>query len=91
MAKYLYINDKKVLFEYSNFAFIYRFLIDNMNAETKAPKFRDYEELKVVTSSIIKIYEDFKKEFLLRMETDKLSKEPSPVANKKIYVMQAIC
>ena len=46
-----------------------------MDAEIKAIKFRNYEDLKKGMTDIIKIYEDFKKEFLKRMDESGLLNE----------------
>lgn len=61
---YVYKVEERINISHNNFAFLYRHLINNMNAETTAPKFKDYEELKSVLRELLLIYEDFKNEFL---------------------------
>ena len=46
-----------------------------MNAPANALLFRNYEDLKEIMASVIAIYEDFKKEFLKRLEESGLLSE----------------
>ena len=62
----IYFNNIKVKYQ-ENFAFIYRALMGDMNLNTTAPKFKTYDEFKEIINSLLKIYEDFKNEFLKRM------------------------
>jgi hypothetical protein len=61
---YLYYNNNIVKIDYTNFAFIFRFLKNNMDEITNAPKFKNYDELRIILKNILKIYEEFKSEFL---------------------------
>ncbi len=45
--------------------------IDDMNALTTAPKFRNYEEFEEILVANLQIYEDFKTEFLKQVEQAK--------------------
>lgn len=76
---YIYFNEKKSSYEHNNFAFIYRNILKDNEAETKAPAFKDYTELKLVTSLIYGIYNDFKTEFLRQLDIK--IQENSPVPN----------
>lgn len=69
---YLYINNEKVPFKHSNFTFIYRFLLNDMDAKTTAPKFKDLEELKDIIAALLNIYVDFRDDFLFRMRKNQL-------------------
>jgi hypothetical protein len=69
---YIYICNEVVKIDYTNFAFIFRILKNNMDEVTNAPKFKDYEELSVIIKDIIGIYEDFKTEFFKLMEENRL-------------------
>ncbi|MFD2915232.1 hypothetical protein [Psychroserpens luteus] len=67
---YIYINGEKIdvnLLQ-SNLAFIYRYLINDLNAEISAFKFRDYIDFKNAMRDITNIYEAFKIEFLRLMK-----------------------
>ena len=55
--------------------FIYKHLTNDFEQIVNALGFRNYEDLKEIMESVIKIYEDFKKEFLSRMEAEKLLTE----------------
>lgn len=65
---YLYIDNEKVNISHNNFAFLYRHLIKNMEAESTALVFKDFNELKSVLKELLSIYEDFKVEFLKQMK-----------------------
>ena len=47
---------------------MYRHLIENMEAESTALVFKDFNELKSVLKELLLIYEDFKVEFLKQMK-----------------------
>lgn len=60
---YVYENDHIIDLEETNFAFIYRHMLGNMEEETNAPKFKDYIELEQILKKILDLYESFKTEF----------------------------
>jgi hypothetical protein len=64
---YVYYKGEKILYE-ENFAFIFRYLLKDINAQTTAPKFKTYNEFKEIIQKLLKIYEDFKAEFLKQVE-----------------------
>jgi len=68
---YIYIKNQKIDYQES-LSFIYRHLINNMNAPANALLFRNYEDLKEIMASVIAIYEDLKKEFLKRLDESNL-------------------
>ena len=69
---YIYINNEVVKIDYTNFAFIYRILKNNMEEITNAPNFINYDELLFLLKDVMIIYEDFKKEFLIQMKSNNL-------------------
>lgn len=73
---YIYINNEKVNSNVykENLSFIYRHLVGDMNAYITAFTFRDFDDFKNAMSDIIKIYEDFKQEFLKQMQENGLLK-----------------
>ena len=50
--------------QYTNLAFLYRYLINDMDAPTTAPKYKDHEEFKAIAVAWMGLFEDLKKEFL---------------------------
>lgn len=61
---YIYVYGDIVKIDYTNFAFIYRILKNNMEEVTNAPKFKNFNELLIILKDLISIYENFKIEFL---------------------------
>lgn len=75
---YIYINDIKIDHKFKfeeNLGFVYRYLMDDMNAEITAYTFRNFDDFRNAMADIISIYEDFKKEFLKLMKEENLLKE----------------
>lgn len=74
---YIYIDGTKIegTLLKSNLAFVYRYLLNNKEAEITAFKFRNFYDFRNAMSDIISIYEDFKKEFLKLMAENNLLKE----------------
>jgi len=75
---YIYVDGENINHRYglrNSFAFVYRTLLNSPQEKLNALCFRNYKDLKEIMKSVIEIYEDFKKEFLLRMETEKLLTE----------------
>lgn len=70
---YIYLNHEYIKVDNNNLTFLYRYLLGDMNLITKQPSFKNYEELKDILIEILKIYEDFKKEFLKLIENSKLT------------------
>lgn len=67
---YICIDDNKinVNFLQSNLAFVYRYLLNDREAEITAFKFKNFDDFRDAMADIICIYEDFKKEFLKLMK-----------------------
>jgi len=60
----------------SNWAFIYRKLVDDINASITSAKFTTYEELFAISKDILLIFSDFKNVFMKQVsETDLNPKE----------------
>jgi len=75
---YIYIYDKKIGAKQNfraNIGFVYKRLTNDFKQIVNVLSFRNYEDLKGIMKSVIEIYEDFKKEFLKRMEESNLLKE----------------
>lgn len=71
---YVYIDNEKIDVNLlrSNLAFVYRYLLNNSDAEISACTFRNFDDFRDAMGDIIGIYEDFKKEFLKLMEEHNL-------------------
>ena len=61
---YLYLNHNFIDIDNNKLSFLFRYLVNDMNAEINAPTFTNYDELKKILKDILKIYEEFKIEFL---------------------------
>ncbi len=74
---YVYIDSTKIdgsLLK-SNLGFVYRYLLNDKEAEITAYTFRNFDDFRNAMTDIISIYEDFKKEFLKLMKKENLLKE----------------
>lgn len=69
---YIYKGDNYINIDNNKLGFLYRHLLNNMNLQINNPSFLDYNELKTILIKILKIYEDFKKEFLKLMKEENL-------------------
>lgn len=69
---YIYIGEKYIDIDNNKLGFLYRHLLNNMNLQINNPSFLDYNELETILIKILKIYEDFKKEFLKLMKQENL-------------------
>lgn len=64
---YIYLNHNYINIDNNKLSFLYRYLVNDMNAEINAPTFTNFDELKIILENILKIYEEFKIEFLQRV------------------------
>lgn len=71
---YIYVDGTKIegTLLKSNLSFVYRYLLNNREAEITACTFRNFDDFRDAMGDIISIYEDFKKEFLKLMEENNL-------------------
>lgn len=62
LVPYLHVkkHDEYLDIASGNFAFIYRYMIGNPDAEVSMPKYTNYEEFEELFISLVGIYEDFK-------------------------------
>ncbi len=73
---FIYVNNIKVDLPYrAKLGSVYRDILNSPQEPLNALCFRNLNDLKFIMIDLIEIYEDFKKEFLLRMETEKLLTE----------------
>ncbi len=75
---YIYIDGENINHRYglrNNLGFVYKHLTNDFEQIVNALCFSNLEDLKEIMASVIGIYEDFKKEFLSKMETKKLLSE----------------
>jgi hypothetical protein len=75
---YVYVNNENINYRYglrNNLGFVYKQITNDFEQIVNALGFRNYEDLKGIMAGVIGIYEDFKKEFLPRMEKEGYSLE----------------
>jgi len=73
---FIYVNDNKIGLPYrAKLSSTYRMLLNSPQEKLNSLKFRNYEDLKEIMKSVIEIYEDFKKEFLKRIDESDLLEE----------------
>ncbi|MDR6969461.1 hypothetical protein J2X31_003492 [Flavobacterium arsenatis] len=73
---YIYVDGNKIdgTLLKSNLGFVYRYLLNDKEAEIKASKFRNFDDFRNAMGDILSIYEDFKTEFLKLMKEENLIK-----------------